>query len=58
VVAAGQPLIALEAMKIEQSLAAPRPGRIGRVHCAVGDSVASGALLVELEEAAPEQQVS
>jgi 3-methylcrotonyl-CoA carboxylase alpha subunit len=47
-VAAGQPLVALEAMKIEQTLAAPRPGRVRAVRCAVGDSVAGGALLVEL----------
>jgi 3-methylcrotonyl-CoA carboxylase alpha subunit len=48
-VAAGQPLVALEAMKIEQALAAPRPGRVRAVRCAVGDSVAAGAVLVELE---------
>ncbi|HZS00927.1 MAG TPA: biotin carboxylase N-terminal domain-containing protein [Chloroflexota bacterium] len=48
-VAAGQPLVALEAMKIEQTLAAARPGRVRAVRCAVGDSVASGALLVELD---------
>jgi 3-methylcrotonyl-CoA carboxylase alpha subunit len=48
-VAAGQPLVALEAMKIEQSLVAPRAGTVRRVACRVGDSVASGTLLVELE---------
>jgi 3-methylcrotonyl-CoA carboxylase alpha subunit len=48
-VAAGQPLVALEAMKIEQTLAAPRPARVRAVRCAVGDSVAGGALLVELD---------
>jgi 3-methylcrotonyl-CoA carboxylase alpha subunit len=48
-VAAGQPLVALEAMKIEQTLAAPRAGRVRAVRCAPGDSVAGGAVLVELE---------
>ena len=48
-VAAGQPLVALEAMKIEQSLVAPRAGTVRRVACSVGDSVAGGTLLVELE---------
>jgi 3-methylcrotonyl-CoA carboxylase alpha subunit len=48
-VVAGQPLVALEAMKIEQSLAAPRAGTVRRVACSVGDSVAGGTLLVELE---------
>jgi 3-methylcrotonyl-CoA carboxylase alpha subunit len=48
-VAAGQPLVALEAMKIEQSLAAPRAGTVRRVACRVGDNVAGGTLLVELE---------
>jgi biotin carboxyl carrier protein len=36
-------------MKIEQSLAAPRAGTVRRVACSVGDSVAGGTLLVELE---------
>jgi len=45
----GQPLVAVEAMKIEQNLTAPRAGQVRRVHCRVGDSVAGGTLLVELE---------
>ncbi len=45
----GQPLVAIEAMKIEQNLVAPRDSQVRRVHCRVGDSVASGTLLVELE---------
>jgi biotin carboxyl carrier protein len=49
VVQAGQPLVALEAMKIEQTLAAPRAGRVRAVRCAVGDTVARGSVLVELE---------
>jgi len=57
-VTAGQPLVAVEAMKIEQTLTAPRAGRVRRVHSAVGDSVAGGTLLVELEDAPDERQVS
>jgi acetyl/propionyl-CoA carboxylase alpha subunit len=49
VVQAGQPLVALEAMKIEQTLAAPRAGRVRAVRCAIGDSVAGGSVLVELQ---------
>jgi biotin carboxyl carrier protein len=49
-VAAGQPVVALEAMKIEQSVPAPRAGRVRAVRCAVGDTVAAGALLVELAD--------
>jgi 3-methylcrotonyl-CoA carboxylase alpha subunit len=45
----GQPLVAIEAMKIEQNLVAPRDSQVRRVHCHVGDNVASGTLLVELE---------
>ena len=52
---AGQPLVALEAMKIEQTLAAPRAGRVRAVRCAVGDTVASGTLLVELESETSQQ---
>jgi biotin carboxyl carrier protein len=36
-------------MKIEQSLVALRAGQVRRIHCRVGDNVASGAVLVELE---------
>ncbi|HLH26938.1 MAG TPA: biotin carboxylase N-terminal domain-containing protein [Chloroflexota bacterium] len=57
-VVAGQPLVALEAMKIEQTLTAPRPDRVRAVRCAVGDSVAGGALLIELEGADDSGSVS
>jgi 3-methylcrotonyl-CoA carboxylase alpha subunit len=43
-----QPLVVVEAMKIETSLGAPRDGVVAAVHCAVGDAVAGGQLLVEL----------
>ncbi len=54
-VAAGQPLLTLEAMKMEHTLTAPAAGRVAALHCAVGDQVSDGALLVALaptEEAA------
>lgn len=48
-VAAGQPLVVLEAMKMENELAAEQPGRVVAVHVADGDTVESGQLLIELE---------
>jgi biotin carboxyl carrier protein len=48
-VEAGQPLIVLEAMKMENELAADHSGRVTQVHVAVGDTVEGGQLLVELE---------
>jgi acetyl/propionyl-CoA carboxylase alpha subunit len=47
-VAAGQPVVVLEAMKMENALAAPFDGRVERVECAVGDLVAKGAVLAEV----------
>jgi glutaconyl-CoA/methylmalonyl-CoA decarboxylase subunit gamma len=49
-VAAGDPLVVLEAMKMETPLPSPYDGRVRAVHVAEGDRVAGGALLVELEE--------
>ena len=48
-VAAGQPLVCVEAMKMEMWLHAAAAGTVRAVHVKPGDSVASGALLVELE---------
>jgi biotin carboxyl carrier protein len=48
-VKAGQPLIVLEAMKMENELAADHGGHVARVHVNVGDTVEGGQLLVELE---------
>ena len=48
-VEAGQSLIVLEAMKMENELAADHGGRVARIHVAVGDTVEGGQLLVELE---------
>ncbi len=44
-----QPLLVLEAMKIEHVVAAPRSGVVSAVHCTAGESVVSGQLLIELE---------
>jgi acetyl/propionyl-CoA carboxylase alpha subunit len=49
-VEARQPLVVLEAMKMETPLVSPYEGVVRRVHVAEGDRVASGAPLVELEE--------
>ncbi|MEM7043047.1 MAG: acetyl/propionyl/methylcrotonyl-CoA carboxylase subunit alpha [Pseudomonadota bacterium] len=49
-VAKGDPLIVLEAMKMEHALPAPRDGRIAEVFVSVGDQVADGAILMALEQ--------
>ena len=49
-VTARQPLVVLEAMKMETPLVAPYDATVKAVHVAEGDRVAGGALLVELEE--------
>ena len=48
-VAAGQPLVVLEAMKMENELTAENAGRVTAVHIEPGATVESGELLVELE---------
>jgi acetyl/propionyl-CoA carboxylase alpha subunit len=49
-VAHRQPLLVLEAMKMETPLVSPYDAVVKAVHVAEGDRVAGGALLVELEE--------
>jgi allophanate hydrolase subunit 2 len=49
VVAAGQPLAVIEAMKMQNAVRAPRGGRVRRVMVAAGAQVEAGAALVELE---------
>jgi biotin carboxyl carrier protein len=49
-VEARQPLVVLEAMKMETPLVAPYAGTVSEVHVAEGDRVAGGAPLVELGE--------
>jgi biotin carboxyl carrier protein len=48
-VSPGQPLVVLEAMKMENELAAEQSGRVVAVHVSDGATVESGQLLVELE---------
>lgn len=45
----GQPLVVLEAMKMENELAAEGAGTVAAVHVASGDTVEAGAVLVEIE---------
>jgi len=49
-VRARQPLVVLEAMKMETPLTSPYAATVRAVHVAEGDRVAGGALLIELEE--------
>jgi 3-methylcrotonyl-CoA carboxylase alpha subunit len=44
----GEPLVVLEAMKMEHVLVAPRDGRVAEVLVAAGDQVADGAVLVRI----------
>jgi acetyl/propionyl-CoA carboxylase alpha subunit len=49
-VAARQPLVVLEAMKMETPLVAPYQATVRAVHVGEGDRVAGGAVVVELDE--------
>jgi acetyl/propionyl-CoA carboxylase alpha subunit len=49
-VAARQPLVVLEAMKMETPLVSPYEATVRAVHVGEGDRVAGGAVLVELDE--------
>ncbi|MBL8725709.1 MAG: acetyl-CoA carboxylase biotin carboxyl carrier protein subunit [Planctomycetes bacterium] len=48
-VAEGQTLVVLEAMKMQNPLAAEAPGKITKLLCKKGEAVAAGALLLEME---------
>jgi geranyl-CoA carboxylase alpha subunit len=48
-VTAGQPLVTLEAMKMEHVHAAGASGTLAALHVAVGDQVAAGRVLAEIE---------
>ncbi len=45
----GDPLVVMEAMKMEHTLAAPRDGRISEVSAIAGAQTAEGAVLVKIE---------
>jgi acetyl/propionyl-CoA carboxylase alpha subunit len=47
----GEPLVLLEAMKMELRIAAPADGVVMQVRCAAGDVVERGQVLVEMQEA-------
>ena len=51
-VAAGDPVLTLEAMKLYHGLSAPVSGTVRQVHVKLGDIVGQGHLLVEIEPAA------
>ena len=53
-VRAGQGIVIVEAMKMENELRASGPGRVSRVRVAKGDAVAKDQVLVELEALPPE----
>jgi 3-methylcrotonyl-CoA carboxylase alpha subunit len=48
-VARGQPLVTLEAMKMEHTLTAPFDGTVADVAAAAGDQVSEGVVLARLE---------
>ncbi|KAM5147441.1 propionyl-CoA carboxylase alpha chain isoform 1-T1 [Callospermophilus lateralis] len=48
-VSEGQEICVIEAMKMQNSMAAGKTGKVKLVHCKAGDTVGEGDLLVELE---------
>ena len=50
-VAKGTPLVILEAMKMEHTIAAPHDGRVAEIHFKAGEQVAEGTELLRLEAA-------
>jgi biotin carboxyl carrier protein len=48
VVAAGQPLLVMEAMKMENAIASPYAGTVAKIYVREGDSISEGDLLVEV----------
>lgn len=52
-VVAGQPLLILEAMKMQNEIGAPADGRVADVHVAKGQAVGAGERLVTLAPLAP-----
>jgi propionyl-CoA carboxylase alpha chain len=54
-VTAGQPLLVLEAMKMEHEIVAPADGTVSALRVSVGDQVDAGALLAAIDETAIEE---
>ena len=46
----GQPVMVLEAMKMENEIVSPRDGSITAIHVSQGDAVQGGAVLLEIGE--------
>lgn len=57
-VAANQPLIVMESMKMEMTLSAAGPGKVEEILCAVGELVEMGALLARLKGAEGDAEVA
>jgi biotin carboxyl carrier protein len=53
--AAGQPTVVLEAMKMQNELPSPGDGVVAEILVRPGQSVETGALLVRLEDESPEE---
>ncbi|HET8679140.1 MAG TPA: biotin/lipoyl-containing protein [bacterium] len=49
IVAAGDPLYVVEAMKIETVIRAPAAGRVERIHSAPGAQIEAGAIVIEVK---------
>ena len=47
--AKGDPIIVVEAMKMENEMKAPTDGRIGKIHVAEGQAVEAGSALILVE---------
>lgn len=45
----GQPLVVLEAMKMENILLAPSTGKVSKIHCKEGANTSNGETLIEIE---------
>jgi len=45
----GQPILVLEAMKMQNEIKAPQPGRLTRVHFRAGDYVEAGSVLFTVD---------
>ncbi|XP_048454130.1 propionyl-CoA carboxylase alpha chain, mitochondrial-like [Rhincodon typus] len=45
----GQEVCVIEAMKMQNSLAAAKSGKVMKVHCKPGDTVGEGDILIEFE---------
>lgn len=53
VVSAGDTLVTVEAMKMQNEIRAPRAGRVASIEVAPGQAIATGAVLVRLEDTEP-----